>query len=174
MFGRSRFLNGGIWMRRGCIFYRACNERGRGSNCCRMYTLSLLLNPVPQDLQNKLLPPPTHSFTWRDSNGDPRGEPAGYGLQQGVPLCVRRLVLLLHQVECDVQQRSRLRGWPRRDHHWPLIRQRERRRPEHVGGTSESSLHNLCGQGHIHMQWQVHADLGHEGVSASRNWRVHG
>ena len=71
-------------MRRGCIFCRACSGRGRGSNCCRLYTLSLLLNPVPQELKNELLPPPTHSFTRRDSNGDPRGEPAGYGLQQGV------------------------------------------------------------------------------------------
>ena len=92
-------------MRRGCIFCRACSGRGRGSNCCRLYTLSLLLNPVPQELKNELLPPPTHSFTRRDSNGDPRGEPAGYGLQQGVPLWVRRSVLWLHQVECDVHQR---------------------------------------------------------------------
>ena len=50
-------------MRRGCIFCRACSGRGRGSNCCRLYTLSLLLNPVPQELKNELLPPPTHSFT---------------------------------------------------------------------------------------------------------------
>ena len=59
-------------MRRGCIFCRACSGRGRGSNCCRLYTPSLLLNPVPQELKNELLPPPTHSFTRRDSNGDPR------------------------------------------------------------------------------------------------------
>ena len=26
-----------------------------GSNCCRLYTLSLLLNPVPQELKNELL-----------------------------------------------------------------------------------------------------------------------
>ena len=85
-------------MRRGCIFCQACSGRGSGSNCCRLYTLSLLLNPVPQELKNELLPPPTHSFTRRDSNGDPRGEPAGYGLQQGVPLSVLRSVLWLHQV----------------------------------------------------------------------------
>ena len=46
---------------RGCIFCRACSGRGRGSNRCRLYTLSLLLNPVPQELKNELLPPPTHS-----------------------------------------------------------------------------------------------------------------
>ena len=42
-------------MRRGCIFCRACSGRGRGSNCCRLYTLSLLLNLVPQELKNELL-----------------------------------------------------------------------------------------------------------------------
>ena len=76
----------------------------------------------------------------------------------------------------DHQQRAGegLRGWPRWDHHRPLIRQHERRRPEHVGGTSESSLHNLRSQGRIRMLRHVQADLGHEGVSASRNRRVHG
>ena len=88
--GQSRFLNGGIWMCRGCIFCRACSGRGRGRNCCRLYTLSLLLNLVPREMKYELLPPPIHSFTWRDSNGDPRGEPAGYGLQQGVHLWVHR------------------------------------------------------------------------------------
>ena len=43
-----------------------------------------------------------------------------------------------------------------------------------MGGTSESSLHNLRGQGRIRMLRHVHVDLGHEGVSASRNRRVHG
>ena len=57
-------------MRRGCIFRRASSGRGRGSNSCRLYTLNLLLNPDPQELRNGLLPPPTHSFTRRDSNGD--------------------------------------------------------------------------------------------------------
>lgn len=59
-----------------------------------------------------------------------------------------------------------------------MIRQHERRQryqgPKHVGGTSESSLHNLRGQGRIRMLRHVQADLGHEGVSASRNRQVHG
>ena len=43
-----------------------------------------------------------------------------------------------------------------------------------MGGTSESSLDNLHGQGRIRMLRHVRVDLGHEGVSASRNRRVHG
>ena len=42
-----------------------------------------------------------------------------------------------------------------------------------MGGTSESSLHNLRGQGRIRMLRHVQLNLGHEGVSASRNKRVH-
>ena len=73
-------------MHRGASSVGRAADEGGGSNYCRLYTLGLLLNLVPQELKNELLPPPTHSFTRRDSNGDPRGEPAGYGLQQGVPL----------------------------------------------------------------------------------------
>ena len=42
-------------MHRGCMFSRACSGRGRGTNYCRLYTLSLLLNPVPQELKIELL-----------------------------------------------------------------------------------------------------------------------